>query len=559
MGFAWIFISDHIVDTFFYDSSFYTSIHIYKGFFYVIITSVLLYYLIKRHQDKLDKENAKLNASEAKFRNLFENHTAVQLIIDPEDGKIIAANNAAIKFYGYTPEQFEKMCVKDINILSPKQIKHEMESARANQKNYFEFKHRKADGTIVDVEVYSNAVQIDGKEYLYSIVHDITQKNLLKKELISSKEKAEEHDRLKTAFLQNISHEIRTPLNGILGFSQLLQDEDNSPEDIKEYTNVIIKSGNRLLELVNNILDISKIETGQLEIQKSTFSLKTVFYELAAFFEYEAKSRRLQLIFPSMSHNEDYLIHTDYNRFFQIFMNLIKNALKFTPQGSVKFGFQVNDDEYLFYVSDTGIGIPKEMEDKIFERFVQVESSKTINYQGAGLGLSICKGLVELLGGRIWYDSALGIGTTFYFTIPKDKAVSQKVNVENGDKKIEFEQKLTILVAEDDEHSYQLLEKYLSNSNSKILHAKDGKEALEIFKNHQDIDLILLDIKMPEINGFDVAQAIRKENSTVKIIAQTAYAQLQDKEKALQSGCDDFIAKPYRKKDIISLIKKLTQ
>lgn len=253
-----------------------------------------------------------------------------------------------------------------------------------------------------------------------SVKHNPVKKSsrgMRSEELLIAKERAEESDKLKTAFLQNMSHEIRTPLNGIIGFSELLNAEDISKDEIREFTTVISQSSKRLLEIVNNIIDISRIQTRQVTIEHESVSVNSILSNLSVFFSPFAKAKNLTLNY----YNEEDIYRTlvsDECKLNQILMNLINNAIKFTKTGKIDYGFEIKDNIIQFYVKDTGIGIPAEFQDKIFDRFIQVEQSMTKSYGGAGLGLPISKGLVELLGGRIWFESEIDRGTTFYFTLP---------------------------------------------------------------------------------------------------------------------------------------------
>ncbi|KAF0128808.1 MAG: PAS/PAC sensor hybrid histidine kinase [Bacteroidetes bacterium] len=374
-------------------------------------------------------------------------------------------------------------------------------------------------------------------------------------ELIISKEKAEESDKLKTAFLQNMSHEIRTPLNGIIGFSALLNYEDVSREEIKEYSAIISQSGNRLIEIVNNVLDISKIETGQIVIEQKAIVIDEIFYDLLTFFTPVAKTKKLRLNYTNQPDKTN-MIYSDEAKLHQILTNLINNAVKFTKSGSIDFGFETKDNSIQFYVKDTGIGIPAELHDKVFIRFIQAEQSMTKNYEGAGLGLAISKGLVELLGGKIWVESEIGKGTTFFFTLPittikeqeKTEAITSPVQGKKSNRKI--------LIAEDDWTSFQYLSKIMSKSNVTIIHAENGEQAVELVKENSDIDLILMDIRMPVMNGIDAARLIKQIRPNLPIIAQTAYAFSEEKTTILTTGFDEYLSKPLQYSKLDELIKK---
>ena len=385
---------------------------------------------------------------------------------------------------------------------------------------------------------------------------NITERILIEQELTIAKERAEESDNLKTAFLQNMSHEIRTPLNGIIGFSRLLNSDNLSKEDIQEFTSMITVSGERLIEIVNNVLEMSKIQTGQVKIVSEPIVINSLLSDLYDFFSHLAEEKNISLNY----HNTDDFgrtIYSDEGKLHQIFSNLINNSLKFTKSGSIDFGYDIIDNKIRFYVKDTGIGIPEDMHDKIFERFIQAELSISRNYEGAGLGLAICKGLVEFLGGEgIWLESEINKGTTFYFTLPYNEGFVQtqedKENPENSLKYV----KSKILIVEDDWVSSQYLIRFFEESNITVIHAVNGEQAVELVKITPDIDLILMDIKMPVMDGIEAAALIKIIRPELPIIAQTAYAFYDEKQKILSAGFDDYISKPYDTKILNELIDK---
>lgn len=400
---------------------------------------------------------------------------------------------------------------------------------------------------------------------------DISERVKAEEELKIALVRAEESDRLKSAFLQNMSHEIRTPLNGILGFTQLLQAEDITKTEIQEYTGILQQSGKRLNEIVNNVLDIAKIETGQIAIHKKKISLNSQITNLYRFFSSIAKTKGLQLYYHNALEDQNCIINTDDSKLNQIFSNLISNAIKFTSTGKIDFGYKiktkhseglkpsecnVNDDLLLFYVKDTGIGIEKKLHNRIFERFIQVEDSISRHYEGAGLGLAICKGLVELLGGKIWVESEINYGATFYFTIPYSSQINLEMKEYKSLSHTKTAKKPTILIAEDDDTSSLFLYKYFNNNKYNVLLASDGQKAIEIVKNIPNIDLILMDIRMPVINGIEATKQIKKIRPDLPIIAQTAYAFSKERERILSIGCDEYISKPIEMNQLMLLIEK---
>jgi PAS domain S-box-containing protein len=401
--------------------------------------------------------------------------------------------------------------------------------------------------------------------HFVGIKEDVTEQKRLIEELVEAKQKAIESERLKTAFLGNISHEVRTPLNGLLGFAQLLEAEKFSPQEVKQFAGIIVKKANELLSLFNEILDLSLIESNQMKIVPKPTNINQVLFDVYSTFLVDEKVRnkvvelRIGTMLP-----DGFEFNTDAIRLKQILNNLVENGLKFTKRGFVEFGAKLRDDgDVEFYVKDTGIGIPKSQFDSIFEGFRQVDTDIIRReYEGAGIGLSLCKGLVTLLGGKIWVESELGEGSTFYFTIAPLGKVERKEQpmdvVFFKAKDVNFEDKLVFLVAEDDYINYVILEKLLSKRyNCEILHASTGKDAIDIVRTRKDIDLILLDIRLPIVDGYTAFEEIRKENPTVPIIAVTAYAYSEDRKKILQMGFDEYVSKPFDVNLIISKINDL--
>lgn len=402
-------------------------------------------------------------------------------------------------------------------------------------------------------------------QYL-AISFDITKKKKVEEEIIKAKDQAEESDRLKSAFLANMSHEIRTPMNGILGFAELLKDPEISGQDQQEYIRIIERSGIRMLNIINDIVDISKIEAGLMTVSISETNINKQMEYIYTFFKPEIKEKKLQLSYTSPLPEQEVIIKTDHEKVYAVLINLVKNAIKYTPEGSIEFGYTLkpsnklgNTAELEFYVKDTGIGIPKEKQKAVFERFIQIETSEKRAFEGSGLGLSISKAYVEILGGKIWLESEEGKGTTFYFTIPytlepkknsipekKPAAIKENNQIKN----------LKILVVEDDLISKLLLTKAVSKYSDTIYKASTGVEAVDTSLNNPDIDLIMMDINMPLMNGLEATKIIRQSNKEVIIIAQTAYGMSNDREKAIAAGCNDYISKPIDIDKLKELITK---
>ena len=403
-------------------------------------------------------------------------------------------------------------------------------------------------------EISHTGMMYQGKKTMLEIFQDITDRKQSEEELIYAKEKAEEGDRLKTAFLNNISHEIRTPMNAIVGFCALLGEPDLNEQSRMDYIEVIIQSSNHLLAIISDIVDISNIEANIVKIAKNGININSTFKSLYDQFLPKVSEKKIQLICESDIPDSDALIVTDNTKLKQILINLINNAIKFTDKGYVKVGCVLRDKFLEFCVSDTGIGIGEEYHHRIFDRFYQVQLSISRLYEGTGLGLAISKANVELMGGKIWLTSEPGKGSTFFFSIPYEKQAVETlaVNEKRVPEDFVFPEKKTILIAEDIDSNFKLVRFFLSNANTEIIRAANGKEAVQKFQSNKNIDLILMDIKMPVMDGYTAVKLIRETNNTIPIIAQTAYA--EDKEKAIDSGCSGFISKPFDKKSLLKVI-----
>jgi len=404
---------------------------------------------------------------------------------------------------------------------------------------------------------------------LIGTIWDITERMLVEQELIIAKEKAEESDRLKSAFLANMSHEIRTPMNGILGFAELLKMPGLTGEQQQEYIRIIKKSGDRMLNIINDIIDISKIESGQMEVSVSETNIKEQTEFIYTFFKPEAETKGIHLSLKNGLSSAESFIKTDREKVYAILTNLVKNAIKYCDRGSIEFGYNLKADstvaernrssELEFYVKDTGIGIPKDRLRAVFDRFVQADIADVRAFQGAGLGLSISKAYTEMLGGKIWLESEEGKGSTFYFTIPYiigREENNTKGNVDLPDIMNHGNKNLKVLIADDDETSVFFIIVALKDIIHKVLQAKTGTEAVEICRENPDIDLVMMDIQMPEMDGYEATMQIRRFNKDIVIIAETAYAFSGEREKAMEAGCNGYISKPIDPAELMKLIRK---
>ena len=386
-----------------------------------------------------------------------------------------------------------------------------------------------------------------------------------KAELRLAKEKSQESDRLKSAFLANMSHEIRTPMNGILGFAELLKRPNLTGKEQEQYIKIIEKSGTRMLNIVNNIVDISKIESGIIEINNKTTNINEQIEFLTSFFAPEIEKKGLRLVYSKTFTTDKAYIETDVEKLYGILTNLLKNAIKHTYKGAIEIGYHLKSDDnknFLeLFVTDSGDGIPEDKINVIFDRFMQADMSNKTAYQGAGLGLSISKAYVEMLGGEIWVESEHGIGSTFRFTIPYKQVAAEEVKIETekivmAENKEKSIARLKVLIVEDDPGMEFLLSETVQEFCSELLIARDGMEALEISKNNPDIDLILMDVRIPKMDGYETTEEIRQFNKDVVIIAQTACAFSSDRDKAMEVGCNDYVSKPIDTELFEALMKK---
>lgn len=386
---------------------------------------------------------------------------------------------------------------------------------------------------------------------------DISQHKITESQLISAKEKAEESDRLKTAFLHNISHEIRTPLNAIVGFTALLDDPDLQPVNRKQYIDIIFQSSDQLLSIISDIVDISNIETGQIKVTLNQVNINYTIRNLFEQYNLRAVQQGLLIHYKLTLNDDEAFIETDGAKLIHILTNLLNNSFKFTKDGKIEFGYTIKNGFVEFVVSDTGIGISEEKQTKIFERFYQVENSISRQYGGTGLGLSICRSYAELLGGNIRVESEPGTGSIFYFTLPfKSSAKSIQVKETEHKKSNELFDGKTILIAEDDDINFLVVKKSLKPYNFNLVRALEGKEAVKICRSNNEINLVLLDLKMPGMDGLEAMRLIKQFRPHLPFIALTAYAFESDKKNAIESGCSDYLTKPFLKKDLMEMLRK---
>ncbi|SDW97976.1 Signal transduction histidine kinase [Lutibacter oricola] len=402
-------------------------------------------------------------------------------------------------------------------------------------------------------------LQIQVRKKTKDLSHQIEVNAEIMQELEIQKFKAEESDRMKSAFLANMSHEIRTPMNGILGFTELLKTADYSSEKQTKFINIIQQSGNRMLNTINNIIDVSKLESGLEKPLIKKVNIREIVNELVDFFTAEATTKGLNLKLKEIGPKKDIIFYTDEYKINSILTNLIKNALKFTSEGYIQIEYTINNEYADFWVKDTGIGIPIENQTTIFEEFVQADFSHSSGFEGSGLGLSISKGYIYLLNGKIELKSEPNKGSTFYVRIPNSNKNESPITPPKSAGKLPKKtiSTLKIIIAEDDSTTYYFLKELLKDVTETLHYAKDGIEAVELAKKHPETDLILMDIKMPHLNGFEATQKIRTFNKDVYIIGHTAFTQENYKRKVIDVGCNAYIAKPINRKKLFNLLQEI--
>jgi signal transduction histidine kinase len=419
------------------------------------------------------------------------------------------------------------------------------------------------EGSTFNAEITGGLIEDNTDKYIACvlIVTDITERLHFIENLKHAKAEAEESDRLKTAFLANMSHEIRTPMNSIIGFSNLLNEADLKPDKKENYLQHILQSSKLLLNLIDDIIDISKIEAGQININPVSCNINEIVKEVFLSTRDTKKNDKIEMRLNLPADSDGYSLKTDPFRFKQILNNLLSNALKFTEKGFVELGYYIrkNDDKSTieFYIKDTGIGIPKDKQSVIFERFRQIDDSKTRRFGGTGLGLSISKRLVDLLGGSFWLESEINKGSIFYFSLPYENGRHAEIIQAEPFNGIKYDWKgKTILIAEDENSNFELLKASIGRTKIKIIRAMNGDEAVELVKKNDHINLVLMDIRMPNLNGYDATRQIKMLKPKLPIISITAYAMTEDETKSLEAGCDMYISKPIRPSNLLTLLNE---
>ncbi len=515
---------------------------------------------ILRSQKIIKKINKALTENEEKLRSIFD--------VSPYSIFVLGAKNQIVDCNDTSLNKFRAVDKHDLLDKSIETFVADggdnktknsiLKLIEANKLNKSQFSLKRIDLTTFQAEITGRIIKnLQGEVDTYVVViNDITERLNAERTLKEAKIKAEESDRLKTAFLANMSHEIRTPMNSIVGFSNLLNDPQISSDKKNEFQQHILQSSNLLLNLIDDIIDISKIEAGQLNINIQKCKVNEIVKNMFAAFKESNTNEEVKFVLKVPKESDNLECTTDPLRLRQVLSNLLSNAVKFTHKGSIEVGYQQDMHDakprLKFFIKDTGIGIDKEKQDLIFERFRQVDDSQSRQYGGTGLGLAISKRLVDLLGGSIWVESELKKGSAFYFTIP---FLPQEETKEEHFDSTKFEWKgKTLLIAEDENSNYELIKATLLNTGLKLVRAKNGEEAVKLVSSRKKIDLVLMDIRMPKLNGYDATRKIKEMKPDLPVVSITAYAMSEDELKSKQAGCDMYISKPIRPANLLNVI-----
>jgi signal transduction histidine kinase/DNA-binding response OmpR family regulator len=509
---------------------------------------------LRRTEAELVQSQAKLKTEHEQLLSIYECITDSICVIDVETHSILYSNPTFQEYFGTSSFCYESICKKGQPCADCPTYLCGQNSTEAVYSEYQNSANKRWYKCIDKLIRWT-----DGKSAHFHLAEDITAIKESGAEILKAKLKAEESDRLKSAFLANLSHEIRTPMNAIMGFTDLLMREDFSQSKQRDLLVIVRERSEYLLHIINDLLDISRIEVGQMEIIRHPGDLGELFdelydYYLTKYFMSESH-KNIELRKSMLLKGSQCKINGDMDRIKQVLCNLMDNALKFTSSGVVEFGCRLKESELVFYVKDTGIGISNSMQTIIFDRFRQVNdvylSRRT---GGVGLGLSISKGLVELMCGRIWVESVEGEGSVFYFSIPYEPIESFMPDEQQTDNNEYDWSQRTILIVEDEPVNATLLVEYLDRTRVNSLLVSSCSEAMKIFIDKPDIELVLMDIRLPDGNGIELAQKMKAIRPDITIIAQTAYAYANEREMMLTGGCNGYITKPIRKEELLRTI-----
>ncbi len=513
---------------------------------------------IARDITKLKNVELAIKKAEIKFFSIFQKALDAIVLVDVETQNFIEFNKKALEMYGYTKEEFERITTKDLEIMEDE---GEIKARQINiiQRGWDKFltKHKTKDGTIKDISVNVVKIILDEKPYLYATFHDVTEDKKIRTELIIAKEEAEAANKAKSEFLANMSHEIRTPLNGILGLTDLVL-KTNLDEKQRDYLDKAKTSSKALLHVINDVLDYSKIEAGKLDLENRIFELESVMRNIKDLFEYQANKKGLSL---NIGSNKQLTLVGDSLRLTQVLTNIVGNAIKFTEKGSIDIDVELmyEDEHYKklkFSIKDSGMGMSKEHQENLFKEFTQADSSITRQYGGTGLGLSISKHLVQMMSGEIWVESKEGEGSTFIFSCTFEKSDTKKENKlivesEIGTSNVESIKGSHILLVEDNKINQMVARGMLENLNLYVEIANNGREAVEMIEGDKKYDLILMDLQMPIMDGFEASRRIKQIDKDIPIVALSAAVMQDDLVKTSEAQMSAHLAKPIDEEELI--------
>ena len=519
---------------------------------------VVSHYLgVKEDITKRIKFEDALKESEERYRQLFEASPDAIILADIETGMLIDANPVACSMLGYSLNKIRTLHQTQLHPVSHREFasesfkKHSEIALRKEDQLPIESVILRSDGAEIPVEVLSNNITLNGRNILQGVFRDITERLQVRNELMKAMEKAEASDKLKSAFLRNISHELRTPLNGIIGFSEMITQLDSSAEDRIEFSRMIKKSSTRLINTINGYMDISMIVSGLTEINKQSFLLSKFIDKIRKHVVASCESLNLKLDILLNIPERNVEIITDEDLLSKIFYHLTDNAIKFTKKGSITIGYELKPGFHTFSVSDTGSGISEELLTVIFDVFRQADLSISRGYEGSGLGLSIARGFVKLLGGDLWVKSEINHGSTFWFTIPAE-GIKADLGAVKGNGELPL-----VVVAEDDDSNYKYLEIVLKKASFKVLRARNGFETVELCREHPNISLLITDMKMPGMDGLESTRKVREQLPVLPVIALSGLISSNDEQAARDAGCNEYMVKPVSKAKLLEAISKL--